>query len=177
MKRSEKGFTILEILIITGIAILMIVAAANVTFRVIQDTQRTNAHITAVHHADSAAYWLTHDTQMANSMTTEDLTSPEFLVLTWTDWVYDGDSIYHTVTYSIEDVTEGIGKLKRTHQDSSGIDEQTLVAENIYYYNPLDPDNTTQITSQNLVLDFKIVTSFGEALAVREHKIYCRPNF
>lgn len=176
MKLTEKGFTVLEIMTITVVAVLIIGAAATVTFRVMQDTQQTNDRITTVHHADSAAYWISRDAQMAGSLTTENLTSPAILTLDWADWVFNGDSIHHTVTYSIEDITEGIGRLKRTHQDSNGTNEQIFVAENIYY-NTGDPANTTWISYQSPVLDLKIVTSFGEALTIRELEICRRINF
>ena len=70
----------------------------------------------------------------------------------------------------------GIGKLKRTHQDSEGTNEQMLVAQYIYY-DPGDPVKTSNVSYQDQVLTLKIVGVFGDAQEAREYKIYRRPNF
>ena len=172
MKRNETGFTLLETIIATCIALFIVSAALTVIHQIIQDTQRTNARMTAVFYG----YWIGHDVRMAGSLNTEDLTPPELLRLTWTDWGYDEDSIYHTVTYSIVDISEKIGKLKRTHEDSSGTNQETIVAEYIYYDSD-DPANTNQVTYQDSTLSLKVVTSFAQTEEIKEYTTYCRPNY
>ena len=176
MRRHEAGFTALETILMAGIVTIMVGAATATVFGVVQNTQRTNDHLTAAYHAGNASYWISYDTRMADGVTVENLTSPEFLILTWTDWGYGEDSIYHVVTYSIEDVAGGTGKLRRTHEDSSGTSEHMLIAEHIYY-DQADPDNITQISYQSPMLNLRVVVLLGEALEVREGKTYCRPNF
>ena len=176
MKRNETGFTLLETIIATCIAFFIVSAAITVIHQIIQDTQRTNARMSAVFYAEMAGYWIGHDVRMAGSLNTEDLTPPELLRLTWTDWGYDDDSIYHTVTYSIVDISEKIGKLKRTHEDSSGTNQETIVAEYIYYDSD-DPANTTRVTYQDSTLNLKVVTSFAQTEEIKEYTTYCRPNY
>lgn len=176
MKRSESGFTFLETIIAMCIALLIVGATITVIHQIIQDTQRTNARMTAVFYAETAGYWIGHDVRMADSLNTEDLTPPEFLQLTWTEWGYEDDSIYHTVTYSVVDISGEIGKLKRTHEDSDGTNQETIVAEYIYY-NSADPANTTQVTYQDSKLSLKVVTSLAQAEEIKEYTSYCRPNY
>ena len=176
MKQGERGFTIIEVVVATAIIGLIAGAATMTTFQMFRDTERTNDHLTVVRQVENAGYWINRDTQMAGSLITENLTPPDFLVLNWTEWGYGEDSIYHSVTYSIEDVSEEIGKLKRTHQDSEGTNEQMLVAQYIYY-NPGDPDNSSNVSYQDPMLLLKVVSAFGDAQETREYKIYCRSNF
>ncbi|MEE8618602.1 MAG: hypothetical protein V3S84_00560, partial [Dehalococcoidales bacterium] len=68
-----------------------------------------------------------------------------------------------------------VGKLKRSHWSSAGVNEQTLVAEYIYF-NPEDPDNTTKASYQNSVLNIQLTSLFGETIETREYKINLRPN-
>lgn len=176
MKLSEAGFTALEVIIAVFLASLMVGAATTVTIYALKNNQQTSDHTVAVLHADTAGYWVSNDTRMAQSVTAEGLTSPDFLILAWTDWGYAEDSVYHVVTYSIEDVSGGIGKLKRTHQDSGGTYEEVIITDRIYY-DDADPDNSTQVSYRNSILNLKVVTSFGQSQEVREYEVYCRPNF
>jgi len=176
MSRSERGFTLIEVLVATAVVALIAGAATMSVFQVINGTERSNEHITAVDHVQNAGCWITRDTRMAETVSTDNLTPPDFLILKWTDWGYGKDSVYHSVIYSLEDVSEGIGRLKRTHQDSVGTEEQILVAEYIYY-DPNDPGNTTEASYEEPVLTVKIVALFEDAEEVRDYKIYHRPNF
>ncbi|MFH1639842.1 MAG: prepilin-type N-terminal cleavage/methylation domain-containing protein [Chloroflexota bacterium] len=175
MKLDEKGFTLIELVVVGGTMALIMGAASLVLFHVVSDTQRTSDHITTVHQTENAGYWISRDTQMAEGITAEGLSAPEFLVLRWTDWGYGEDTIYHVVSYSIEDLSDGIGDLKRTHQDSSGANEERIVAENIYY-NPSDPENTTQVSYENEILNLRVVTIFGESQESKEYQTCRRPD-
>jgi len=176
MKQGQKGFTFIELAIAAAIIALIAGAVAMTTFSVLRDTERTNDCMTVVRQVENAGFWVSQDALMADRLCTENLTPPGFLVVDWTEWGYGEDSIYHSVTYSIEDIAEGIGKLKRTHQDSEGTNEQMLVADYIYY-NQSDPDNTSNVTYQDAVLTLKIASVFGDDQETREYKIYRRPNF
>ena len=176
MKQGEKGFSLIELIVVTAVIALIAGAATMTVFQVVKSTEGSNDRMTAGNQVQNAGYWINRDAQMAESVTTDNLTPPDFLILKWTDWGYDEDSIYHSVVYSLENVSGSIGKLKRTHQDSVGTDEQLLVAEYIYY-NPNDPDNTTKASYESGVLTMQLVAVFGDAEETREYRIYCRPNF
>jgi hypothetical protein len=176
MSQGERGFALLEIILAVALSTITFASALMVTIYVLKNNEQTNQHMTAVAHAESAAYWIARDTQMADSITTDNLTPEGIVVLSWTDWGYGSDSIYHVVTYSIEDILGEAGKLKRTHQDSNGNSEQAIIAEHIYY-SPDDVDNTTKVSYEDPVLSLKVATLFGQAEDAKEYKIYRLPNF
>ena len=165
-----------EVIVVIGIMALVAAAMTMSVFQMTTGTEQSSSYITAVRQVQNAGYWISHDGQMAESVDTDNLTPPAFLILKWTDWGYDSDSIYHSVVYSVENVFEGVGKLRRTHEDSEGTSEETLVAEHIYY-NPGDPGNTTKASCDGCVLTAKIVAMFGDVEETREYKIYPRPEF
>jgi type II secretory pathway pseudopilin PulG len=176
MSQGERGFALLEIILAVALSTITFASALMVTIYVLKNNEQTNQHMTAVAHAESAAYWIARDTQMADGITTDNSTPEGILVLSWTDWGYGSDSIYHVVTYSIEDTFGEVGKLKRTHQDSDGNSDQATIAEHIYY-NPSDVDNTTKVSYEDPVLSLKVATLFGQAEDAKEYEIYRLPNF
>ena len=180
MKRSERGFTLIELLIVLAIVALIAGAAGAATLQLFASTKRSNDHMTAVRQVQNAGFWISRDAMMADNTTFNNETPANFLVLTWTEWSYeeDKDSIYHSVTYSIEDLPDGTRKLVRTHWSSAGADEQTLVAEYIYYDSE-DPENhtDTEATYDSPVLTVQIAASIGEASETKEYQIWHRPNF
>ncbi len=176
MKLGEKGYTLIELLVAITIMVLASGAAGAAIFQIFRNTERNNDHLTAVHQVHNAGYWISRDAQMAQSVTTDNLTLPDFLVLSWTEWDAAGDPIYHSVTYSFEDLADGIGKLKRNHWSTAGADEYTLIAQYIYY-DPDDVDNTSKASYQSPVLTVQLTALFEETLETREYRIAHRPNF
>ncbi len=176
MKLSEKGFTYIELIIALTITVLVVGAAGIAIFQLLKGTEHNNNRMTVVRQVQNAAYWISRDAQMAQSVTTGNLTPPDFLVLTWTEWEDIDDFIYHSVTYFFTDMTDGIGKLKRSHWSSAGANEQTLVAENIYF-DPGDANNTSRVSYQSPALFVQLTSLRGEAREAREYRINLRPNF
>ena len=170
MKHGEKGYTLIELIIAITIMVLVIGMAGAAIFQILRNIERNNDHITAVRQVQNAGYWISRDAQMAETATTDYLTLPDFLILNWTEWDDAGDPISHSVTYSFEDLTDGIGKLKRSHQSSAGANEQTLIAQHIYY-DPNDVDATSKTSYQSPVLTVQLTALFEETLETREYKI------
>ncbi len=176
MKLGEKGFTYVELIVAITIMALASGAAAIATFQVLKGTERNNNYMTAVRQVQNAGYWISRDTQMAQNVTADNLTAPDFLVLSWTETDYTDDPTYHSVTYFFEGLTDGTGKLKRNHWSSAGANEQTLIAEYIYY-NPDDPNNTSKASYQSPALTVQLTALSEEILETREYKINRRSNF
>jgi len=186
MRPSERGFTLIELLVAIALVALIAVAATMATFQVITGTERNNNHMTVIRQVQNAGFWISQDALMAESVITDNLTPPDLLTLTWTEWGYGEEaSTYHLVTYSFQDLSDGIGKLKRQHliyDDEGGVtgNTTTLVAQYIYYNldDPDDPDNPTAIyQSPPPVLTVQIASSLGEAKEIREYRVWRRPNF
>jgi len=175
MKLGEKGFTLVELVVAITITVLASGAAGAAIFQIFGGTERNSDHLTVVRQVQNAGYWISRDAQMAQSVTTDNLTLPDFLILSWTEWDEAGEPIYHSVTYFFEDLADGIGKLKRSHWSSAGANEQTLIAQYIYY-DPGDVDDTSKASYQSPVLTVKLTAVLEEILETREYKIKRRPG-
>ena len=175
MKQGEKGFTLIELVVAITIMAIVSGAAAMAIFQVCHGTERNNNHMTAVRQVHNAGYWISRDALMAQSMTADNLTTPDFLVLNWTEWDDNNDPIYHSVTYSFEDQTDGIGKLKRSYWSSDGANQHTLIAEYIYC-NPSDSQQTSKADYQQPELTVQLTAIFEETRETREYRIIHRPN-
>ncbi|UCD53985.1 MAG: type II secretion system protein [Dehalococcoidia bacterium] len=184
MKRSERGFSLTEVMVATGVIALIVCGAATAAVQTINVTKRSNDHMTTIRQAQNAGYWISRDTQMAeNVIVDDDPLTPEFLTITWTEWGYDIDSKYHSATYSFQDLSDGIGKLKRDHSiyDDAGVEiekDTTLVAEYVYFDtdDPGNPNNTNA-SYQSPVLTLQTTASLGEASETKEYQAWRRPNF
>ncbi len=170
MKQGENGYTLIELMVAISIMVLAVSAAGVAIYQITSNIGRNNDRITAVQQVHNAGYWISRDAQMAETATTDNLMLPDFLILSWTEWDDAGDPISHSATYSFENLTNGIGKLKRSHQSSAGANEQTLVAEFIYY-DPDDVDGTSKASYESPVLTVQLTALFEETLETREYRI------
>ena len=176
MRQSEKGFTIIEMIVAIAIMALIGLAATMTTFQSIKVTERNNDHLTAVRQVQNAGYWIGRDAQMSENITTDNLSGTDFLVLAWTEWDDSGNvTASHSVTYFFVGLSDGIGKLKRNHWSSAGANNDTLVAQYISY-DPDDPASTSNVSYQKPVLNVKLAALYGDAGETREYSISCRPN-
>lgn len=177
MKPGEKGFTFVELVIALGITLLVSGASTMALSQIYGGTDRNNNHLTAVRQVENAGFWISRDAQRAQSISTDNLTPPDFLLLTWTEWDDDDydDPIYHSVRYSFDNITANIGRLKRNYWSSAGANEQTLVGLNLYY-NPGDSENTSKASYQSTVLTVRLTAILDKARETREYRIMRRPN-
>ena len=179
LKGDQKGFTLVEM--ITVVAILgAIMGVMAMTIGIIPKVSgESNDQAIALRQVQNAGYWISRDAQRAQNIHT-DVTAPDFLILTWTEWDYSGEasSTFHAVTYTLEDMPGGVKKLMRRHQDHEGADEQILIAEYIYYDPGGDPDNSTKVIDyQTPTLTVRITATSGEVRVSREYEASRRPTF
>lgn len=128
MKQSERGFTLMEVVVAIGIVALITGAATMAVFQVVRGTERTNEHIGAVCQVRDAGYWIGRDTKIAQSV---ELSLPAGFpfTLSRTDWD-SGDE--HQVVYSLEDMAgTGLKKLQRSHSVNGAASETNIVAQYI----------------------------------------------
>lgn len=178
MKRCERGFTLIELLVVIALIALLSSGAGVAVVQSITVTKSSNDHMTVIRQVQNAGYWISRDALMAENVIVDNLTPPSFLIITWTEWVYDGDSVYHSVTYSFQDPPDGIGKLlKRQYviYDADGGEignTMTLVAE----YIDSNP-GATEASYTSPVLTVQITSSLGEANHTKGYTVWRRPNF
>lgn len=174
MKPGEKGFTLIELLVVLAV-VALIASAANITiFQVLKVSERNNDHTTAIRQAQQAGYWISYDTQAAQSIVTGDVPETpelEFITLEWSHWE---NGNVHKTTYTFHDMAGGLKQLKRHHliNDANGVEignELTLVAEYI------DSDLTSFVEEGN-AWKLTIRTCSGAETETREYDINPRVN-
>jgi len=171
-QKVEKGFTLIETAVAIAVLALIALTVTAVTFQALKATSQSNDWMTAIPQVQNAGYWISRDAQMAESIFVDNLESPYFIILNWKDYE-NGDTTHHKVTYFFEDLSDGIGKLKRNHW-SAGADKETLIAQHIYY-DPGEPD--TSIANYNPPeLTVRLRALFGDASVTREYKAVRRHN-
>ncbi len=175
MKRGEKGYTFIELIVALGIIVLVGGAAAMTTFQVFRGIDHNNAHNLVVRQVQNGGYWIGRDAQTALSVSADNLTAPDFLVLAWTIWDDDGEPTYHTATYYFEGLNDGVGTLKRRHWSSDGASQQTLIAQHIYY-DPADPSRTSRVSYVTPSLTLQLTALFEQNIETREYIVTHRPN-
>jgi len=136
MKQGEKGFTLIELIVVVFIMALIAGAATMTISQVLRITEHSNDRTTAVRQVQTAGYWISRDSLMAQTVTTDDdLGTPEleFITLEWTAWE---NSDVHKIVYTFEDMPDGLKKLKRQHliYDINGLEignDMMYIAHNI----------------------------------------------
>ncbi len=175
MRRNEKGFTFVELIISLGIIALVGSATGMAIFQVFKGTERNGDQLNLVNQVQNVGYWVGRDARMAETINTDNLTPPDFLEMEWTEWDSDGDPTYYEVTYYFEELADGMGRLKRNYWSSAGANEDTRIAERIYYV-PSDTDNTTRTSYQPPSLTLRVTSRFEDEIETREYLVSRRPD-
>jgi len=177
MRRGEKGFSIIEMALACSISALLAAAAGMTILQAAKSASGSKAHLSVVSQVHSAGYWIGRDALMAESIIVDNLEYPNLLVLSWSEQdLNGGDTVYHTVTYSLENLSGNVGDLKRNHRTTTGIDEDTLVARYIYY-DAGDPQAGTSATFQTPVLTLRLHAVFDGTTETRQYTFDHRPDF
>jgi prepilin-type N-terminal cleavage/methylation domain len=145
IKVSQKGFTLVEILVILPIMAIVIAAATAILINVVQSTS-TSAHMFAVRQVQTAGYWVSKDGLQAQDIIDNNYDNPdtlhievnqdldiegtEILILQWSD--RDGSA--HRIVYSLADMPSGeLKQLQRVEQIDGGAETVTVISQYIEY--------------------------------------------
>jgi len=177
MIRDEKGFTIIELAVACAIMAILGAGCVMTIFQIAKSAEGSENHINIIRQVQNAGFWIGCDTQMAESVVVDNLDYPNFLILSWTEQDFSGgDSTYHSITYFFDNISNGVGDLKRNHWSGAGQDENVLIAKYIYY-DPGDPDNTSKAVYLEPHLTLKLNAVLGNVSETREYTSICRPDF
>ncbi|MEW6233089.1 MAG: prepilin-type N-terminal cleavage/methylation domain-containing protein [Chloroflexota bacterium] len=95
--RSQRGFSLVELLVAMGIAAFVPIGIGGVVYLLFIAPSIGNARLDAEHDLQNAATWIARDGNMASAFTTRP--TPYYGDFTWTDWS-GASPTYYTSTYS-----------------------------------------------------------------------------
>jgi prepilin-type N-terminal cleavage/methylation domain-containing protein len=173
MKLSEKGYTLVELLVAITIMALASSTAAGGIFQIIRTTERNSHHMAAILQVENAGNRMSYDIQTAQSVTTDNLIPPDFLLLSWVD-SNSGDE--YQITYTLEDMPgSALKELRRNQSVSGGANTASLLAQ----YIDSDPEKT-RCELANGILTLTITATVGRGATMesetRAFRVVPRPG-
>ncbi len=138
MNRKQDGFTLIELLVAVAITGLISLGLMMAVFQVVSGNLSTSGEMKVIREVQNAGYWISHDTQMAQQVSTDDdpgTAEVELLTITWYEYTYHDD-----------DATDRFGNGKRIIY--------TLVGEELrrdYYYGEED-EETREVEEEDYEL-------------------------
>ena len=159
LKKSEKGLTLVELLIVIAITGLIAGGITMTIFQVFNINTRTTNRMTAVRQVQNAGFWVSPDVQMAQSVDAGG-SSGFPLALNWTEYVTGNN---HTVIYTLEN-----NELQRSHSVNGGNSTVTPIAEYI------DSAQTSCVWDGEW-LTFNVTATVGGQSETRVYEVKPRP--
>jgi type II secretory pathway component PulJ len=173
VKKSERGTTLVELLVSISIWGLVGIAVAGGIFMILRNADLNSNHMSAVLQLQRADQFISRDANMAQIIYAENLTLPEILVMEWIDG-NNGDE--YEVSYSLEAMSgSGLAQLRRDLYVNGSANTTALVAS----YIDSDPSMTVCQFSDG-ILTFMITASVGGGSSLesetRTYKVVTRPG-
>ncbi len=183
LSKNQKGFTLIEVLIVILLTGIMSAAITGVILYVLNVNMATANRMTAVRQVRNVGFWVNPDFQMAEDIDTADdvgTSGLELITLGWTDLATADE---HKVVYTLEDMSGEVDRLKREHyvKETEGefeLESVTIIAEYI------DPDQTyidpaTPCVFPNCALSsytLNVTATVGGQSESREYEVQPRPG-
>jgi prepilin-type N-terminal cleavage/methylation domain-containing protein len=160
MKRGEKGFTLLEVLIVIAITGAIIGPVAMATTTLLTNPQSSADQNVVLSQVQSAGYWISRDVQMARTITPGGSTGFPLSLKVPVDADENND-------LTVEYLFNG-NKLKRELYDASpALISETLIADYI------DTANTTfiEIDPDASLYKLTVIAAKGGAVLTRSYEV------
>jgi len=164
LKTTEKGFTLVELLVALSIAAFVVGAASMTTTTMMRLIPQSNNWAIALRQVQNTGYWISRDIMMSKTILVDpDPGTPTFLTLTVAQpsTVLQPSPPPKTIVYQFEDMS---GSLKRLMRDDQGVG-QIMIAEYIS-----TPDTSANYNSDNCTLTFTIKATSGNVSVTRQYE-------
>ena len=178
LKKGERGFTLVELLITILLAGIVAAAVTGTTLYVLKVNAGTANRMTAVRQVRNVGFWVSPDFQMARNVVPENNpATPDLLTLTWTEFG-ESANCTHEVIYTLEDMSGGLKRLKRAHYIGSDLDSTTIVAEYIDSdQTSIDPSTPCSFPDcAELKYKLTVTATVGGQSETREYEVKPRPG-
>jgi prepilin-type N-terminal cleavage/methylation domain-containing protein len=164
LKKGERGFSLVELVIVVALAGLVGAAITATAFQVFTFSTRLSNQMTAVRQVQQAGFWVSPDVMMSNR--TKINVNPgggKFLVLDWT--AHDGKEHEVTYTITVDD------RLQRTHNITVGGQttmEVSIIAE---YINSTQTSCVKVGGALNFTVVFNVTATVGGQTETRIYQV------
>ena len=145
-KERQRGFTLIELIVVVALMGLIGLGASAVTFQVMNQGEKNSNYVAASRETNNVMYWISRDAQMAQTVQTTGQSGFP-LTLSWTNW----DNSQHVAVYSITG-----DQLKRSYSINGAASTITLVGQ---YISTATGKTTCQFADK--VLSLKVTATIG----------------
>jgi prepilin-type N-terminal cleavage/methylation domain-containing protein len=150
LKNSQRGITLVELLVGLVIAGVLIGGISSAVFQVLAANAQTSAQMTAIKDVEKAVNSITRDVLMAQNVNAT-ATNGFPLTLKWVEW----DNTASNVTYTLQD-----GQLQRSLTVVSIVPPATTTTTTVVVRNINAAETNCNLTAQG-ALNVKITASSG----------------
>jgi len=163
MHKGQRGFSLVELVIVVALAGIVSIAITATAFQVFTFSTRMFNQMTAIRQAQQAGFWVSPDVMMSKTRVIGG--SPDVLITL--SWEEGGTGIPHAVNYTWAYMSGGLARLQRKHYIDSDLSSATTVAEYI------DPAQTSfQAVTGGYI--FTVTARVGEQTETRTYEVQFR---
>jgi type II secretory pathway component PulJ len=172
VRKNERGTTLIELLVALSIWGLVGVAVSGGIYQLFKNTELNGNHMSAVLQVERADQRISRDASKAQIIDTVNLTSPEFMAMTWIDGD-NGDE--YQVTYTLEDMADSETLKQLVRYQSVNDSENTAVLIASY----IDPSLTSaNFSGDILTMTFtaRVGSANAEGRETRVNRVITMPE-
>lgn len=177
INKNQIGFTLTELVIVLAISGVITSGVTAAVYQIISGNARSSNHMTAVRQVQDAGYWVSHDSQMAQSSSVNATATTGFpLTLTWTEW---GNNNNCKVVYYLQNMAgSSLKRLQRSYSENGTTLDNSIVAS--YVDISGSPPKTSCNKTTEGVIIFTITVTVGtspyEGNETRVYEIIPKPS-